>query len=286
MSDTKATEPVVGSVGEEMQSSLSQVTTAEFLEDKSVLRSKVVNEVKGFANALLIALFIRTFLYQPFMIPSESMYPTLEVGDFLLVNKFTYGYGNKSFPIPFDHNFAVNRILPGELKRGDVVVFHNAKHRDANNKLEPLDYIKRLVGLPGDRLQMIQGVLHINGEPVKLEQIADYQMVDTKGRFQVSSQYIETLPNGVKHPILKSMPQGQGWLDNTEEFVVPEGHYFMMGDNRDNSKDSRVLSAVGYIPYKEIIGRADVVVMCHLGEKWKPWTWLNIRFDRGLHIIR
>lgn len=260
---------------------------ADALLDAAVSNNKKTSwkeEGLGLLNAFAVALLIKTFIYQPFVIPSESMYPTLIVGDFLVANKFTYGYSNRS--LPFSPNLIENRLFQGELKRGDVVVFHNPKHRDENNNLEPLDYIKRLVGLPGDKIQMINGVLHINKQPVNLEKREDYHMVDTKGRFQVSSQYEETLPNGVKHMILKAAPMGRGWLDNTEEFTVPEGHYFMMGDNRDNSKDSRVMDAVGFVPAKEVIGRADMVIMCHLGKLFKPWTWLNIRFDRWPHLIK
>lgn len=242
------------------------------------------HEIKGFLNALVVALVIRTFLYQPFLIPSESMYPTLMIGDFLIVNKFVYGYCNHTFPL--SPPVIDNRIFAGDLKRGDVVVFHNPKHKDHDGNAEPLDYIKRLIGLPGDRVQVIEGILHINGEAVKLEKIDDYQMIDGEGRFQVHPQYLETLPNGVKHHILKALPMGSGGLDNTPEFLVPQGHYFMMGDNRDNSKDSRVMDAVGFVPAKEVIGRADVVLMSHLGKLFKPWTWFNIRYDRWPHLIQ
>ncbi len=247
-------------------------------------KDTVIAEIKGLFYALCVALVIRTFLYQPFIIPSESMYPTLMIGDFLFVNKFAYGYSNQSFP--FAPNMIENRIMQKELKRGDVVVFNNPLHKDELNKPDPLDYIKRLIGLPGDKLQMIEGVLHINGEPVQLEQLKDYQYTDSKGRFHIVPHYIETLPNGVKHSILKAAPMGRGWLDNTQEYIVPEGHYFLMGDNRDNSKDSRVIDAVGYVPAKNVIGRADFILLSHLGKLFKPWTWLNIRFDRGPHIIR
>jgi signal peptidase I len=253
------------------------------IKKDSLFKDPIVKEAISLLNALLVALFIRTFLYQPFVIPSESMYPTLMVGDFLFVNKFVYGYSNRTFPLA--PNIIENRIFEGPLKRGDVIVFHNPKHTNEKRQPDPVDYIKRLVGLPGDRIQMRNGVLHINDEPVKLEQIEDYQMVDSKGNFRVIPQYIETLPNGIKHPILKSSPMGRGWLDNTEEYIVPEGHYFGMGDNRDDSQDSRVLKAVGYIPAKNIIGRADLIFLSHLGDLWKPWTWLNIRYDRWPHLI-
>lgn len=261
---------------------LSADKNAELTWQQTLMREAI-----GFGHALFVALLLRTFLYQPFIIPSESMYPTLEVGDFIFVNKFVYGYSNRSFSLfSWTPNLVENRVLKNnDLKRGDVVVFHNPKHTNEQGKPDPIDYIKRLIGVPGDRVQMIDGVLHINGEAAKIEQMDDYQMIDAKDRFQISAQYMETLPGGVKHRILKSIPMGRGWLDNTEEYVVPAGHYFFMGDNRDNSKDSRVLDAVGYIPEKDIIGRADMVLLTHRGHLMQPWTWLNLRFDRPPHFI-
>lgn len=243
-----------------------------------------IKETKGFAIAFAIAMFIRTFLYQPFMIPSESMYPTLIVGDFIFVNKFTYGFSNQSLPLA-PNLIQKDRVFKGELKRGDVVVFHNPNHINEKRQVEAVDYIKRLVGLPGDRLQMINGVLHINGKTVELERIKDYDMHHVDGKNEVIPQYMETLPNGVKHPILKIQDFGKGWLDNTEEFIVPQDHFFMMGDNRDNSTDSRV-NKVGFIPLKRIVGRADLILLSHIGTLVKPWTWLNLRFNRFPHIIR
>lgn len=241
-------------------------------------QSRVWMETKGFFNAFVVAMIIRTFLFQPFSIPSGSMYPTLMVGDFLFVNKFCYGYCNHTFP--FAPNIMANRIWSTEPKQGDVVVFNNPKD-------EGKDYIKRLIGKPGDRIQMKQGILHVNGAPVKLERVDDYHMVDESGNFLVLPRYIETLPNGVKHPILKARPMGEGRLDNTEEFTVPAGHYFFMGDNRDNSSDSRVPSMVGFIHEKLVIGRAEILFFSTSAKWYQPWSWpFALRYERLLNFIR
>ncbi|MBA4249836.1 MAG: signal peptidase I [Candidatus Puniceispirillum sp.] len=247
-------------------------------------KAEWIKETKGFAIAFAVAMLIRTFFYQPFMIPSESMYPTLVVGDFIFVNKFTYGFSNQSLPLS-PNVIQKDRIFEGELKRGDVVVFHNPNHLNEKRQVEAVDYIKRLIGLPGDRIQMINGILHINGKEVPLERGKDYDMRHVDGRNEVIPYYIETLPNGVKHPILKIQDFGNGSLDNTQEFTVPKDHFFMMGDNRDNSTDSRD-KKVGFIPLKRIVGRADLILLSHIGTLIKPWTWLNLRLDRFPHLIR
>lgn len=240
--------------------------------------AKLKKEIRGLAWAFLIAMLIRTFAYQPFNIPSGSMIPTLLIGDYLFVNKYCYGYSRHS--LPFGLNVFSGRILDKAPQRGDVVVFFNPKH-------DNLDYIKRLVGLPGDRIQVIKGVLHINGEAVKLEQIQDYHTVDDKGQLRVIPQYTETLPNGVKHPILKAAPFGKGRLDNTKEYVVPEGHYFMMGDNRDNSLDSRVEASVGYVPAENIIGRAEILFFSTEAKWYQLLDWpFSLRYNRLAQIIR
>lgn len=214
--------------------------------------NRTIKEIKGLFWALVFALLIRTFLFQPFNIPSGSMYPTLMVGDYIFVTKYSYGFSKYSFPFA-PNLFSGRKMETRRPTMGEVVVFTNPKDPS-------MDYIKRLVGLPGDRIQIKQGVLHINGVPVKLEKIEDYPMIDYRtNQLVVLPQYIETLPNGQQHKILKALPFGQGPLDNTEEYVVPAGHYFMMGDNRDNSQDSRVLDRVGYIPEEFLIGPAQVI---------------------------
>jgi signal peptidase I len=225
--------------------------------------------VRTVLYALLIAVVVRTFLYEPFNIPSGSMIPTLLEGDYLFVSKLSYGYTRYSFPFaagPFD-----GRILGDQPERGDVAVFRQPSDTS-------VDFIKRIVGLPGDRLQVVRGILHINGEPVKRRRIEDYRL----GSGRTVPQYIETLPNGTQHRIIEEQGDG-GYLDDTPVFTVPAGHYFAMGDNRDNSRDSRILNAVGYIPFENLIGRADVLFWSVEREVvlWMPWTWpAGIRYGR------
>jgi signal peptidase I len=230
--------------------------------------------VKTIVYALLIAGVIRSFLFQPFNIPSGSMEGTLLIGDYLFVSKAAYGYSEYSLPfafLPFH-----GRFFASQPHRGDVVVF---KYPGDNST----DYIKRLIGLPGDRIQMKNGVLWLNGKPVPKTRVADY--VEDLGGYQHHvSQYQETLPNGVKYDVLDRDPNGA--LDNTPVFVVPEGHYFMMGDNRDNSADSR--ADVGYVPFDNLVGKAEVIFFSTNGSArlWEIWKWpFAIRYDRVGELI-
>jgi signal peptidase I len=228
--------------------------------------------IKVIIQALLLALVIRTVLFQPFSIPSGSMMPTLLVGDYLFVSKYAYGYSNYSIPLAPD--LIEGRIWAAEPERGDVAVFRYPPDPD-------LDYIKRVIGLPGETVQMRDGILYINGEAVEREQVGVYE--DPDGRYARGDEgvplYRETLPNGISYNTLDLTPNSPG--DNTREFTVPEGHYFMMGDNRDNSADSRF--EVGFVPFENFVGRANIIFFS-MNDGTSPlelWKWpTELRFDR------
>jgi len=231
--------------------------------------------VKTVLYALLIAGGVRTAAAQPFNIPSASMQGTLLVGDYLFVSKFSYGYSRYSLPWGYLWPLPHGRIMASPPQRGDVIVF-----TPNDNKT---DFIKRLIGLPGDRIQMKEGVLYINEEPVPKSPVEPF-IENVSGYRHEVAQYRETLPNGVTYNILDREPYGS--LDNTEMFVVPEGHYFMMGDNRDDSLDSRVspsAGGVGYVPFENLVGKAEVLFFSvdDSNRWWEVWNWPSaIRYRR------
>ncbi|MBQ8651419.1 MAG: signal peptidase I [Alphaproteobacteria bacterium] len=246
-------------------------------------KEKIWKNLKEWIVVIGTFVTISCFLYQPFKIPSGSMIPTLLVGDFLVVNKFCYGYSNDSFRIG-NFTFPLPKIKERILgfkkpQRGDVAVFRNPL--DNNN-----NYVKRIVGMPGEKIEIIQGVLHINDKPVELKSEGEFSIID-RGQYTVYQKYTEKFPDGGEHVMIKREEFGKGMLDNVGPYYVPEGHYFMMGDNRDNSKDSRVLEGVGYVPEDRIMGRAELIFFsssCSLFEVLK-WPF-SIRYERIPTLIK
>ena len=235
-----------------------------------------VENIKTIVYAGLIAVGIRTLAYEPFNIPSGSMIPTLLVGDYLFVSKYSYGYSH--FSLPFSPDLFAGRIFGRLPQRGDVAVFKYPRD-------DTTDYIKRIVGLPGDRIQVTQGQLYINGTEVPREQAGEY-VTDDSGIHMVLRRYLETLPNGVKHYILKATDEGE--MNNTPEYVVPPDHVFAMGDNRDNSADSRFMNGVGFVPTENLVGRAEILFFSVDAEYpwWEIWEWpFEIRWNRLMRPI-
>lgn len=261
---------------------MNETATSKAMNRKKNSRKESIWDViRTIIWAVGIALVIRTFAYEPFSIPSGSMVPTLLVGDYLFVSKFSYGYSRFSLPISFNLSSLPKRVMFSEPKRGDVAVFSLPRN---NN----IDYIKRIVGLPGDKIQVRHGILHINGKPVKRERIEDYITVDSYGHTVPVAQYIETLPNGRQYRTLE-VHDDQSIVDNTPVYKVPEGHYFGMGDNRDNSTDSRFLDDVGYIPRENLIGRAEFLFFSRKENTafWEIWKWpWSLRFYRFFNSVR
>jgi signal peptidase I len=231
--------------------------------EKTVKKSGGLGEtVSVIIQALLLALVIRTVFFQPFSIPSGSMRPTLLEGDYLFVTKWAYGYSRHS--LPFSPPLFSGRIWGSDPRRGDVAVF----------KFPPnpsLDYIKRVIGLPGDRIQMRDGQLFINDVAVPREKVGQITNRDITEFDRPVDVYRETLPNGVSYDTLDLSPNSVG--DNTREFVVPAGHYFMMGDNRDNSTDSRF--SVGFVPAENLVGRANIIFfsIANGSSPLEIWKW-------------
>ncbi len=259
-------------------------------KSKSKTKGGFLELVKTVVYALLLAGVIRTLFFQPFWIPSGSMKPTLLIGDFLFVNKMAYGYSRYSCPFamcPFS-----GRILAREPKRGDVVVFvHPTNHTD---------YIKRLIGLPGDEIQMIDGILYINGEVLPQQDAGVFSEPNAPqgpmrslprcmnrpvpaGGDCEKEEAIETLPGGKEHAVLNI---DDSFGDTTPVFTVPQGEFFFMGDNRDNSMDSRFprsAGGVGFVPFENLVGRADRVIFSSAGPSMLAfWTWRPDRFFKAI----
>ena len=253
----------------------------EPVDETVASREEVIETVKTIVYALLIALLLRIFLFQPFTIPSSSMRPNLLIGDYVIVSKFSYGYSKNS--IPFSPPLFHGRLFAGVPKRGDVIVF---KTPAEGHK----DLIKRLIGLPGDQIQVTNGALSVNG--VALSRIpAGEAEGDSSAcpNLATPMRYLETNPDGRKYITYDC---GDGPLDNTSVYLVPEGHYFFMGDNRDNSLDSRVdaeSGGVGFVPAENLVGKAETVMISWKegAALYKPWTWvLNLRWNRFFHSLR
>jgi signal peptidase I len=258
---------------------------------KAKTEGGIVETIKTVVYALLIAGLFRTLLFQPFWIPSGSMKDTLLIGDFLFVNKFAYGYSRYS--CPFGLCPISGRILGGDPERGDVVVFRHPVNGS--------DFIKRLIGVPGDTVQMKDGRLYLNGEEVPVTEAGifteTYERQGPMGQYPrcqnapvgeggecTSTRYTETLPGGRTHDILNI--EDGGGADNTDVFTVPEGQYFFMGDNRDNSMDSRfgqAVGGVGFVPAENLIGRADRIMFSSAGRSMLFfWTWRSDRFFKAV----
>ncbi|WP_421950899.1 signal peptidase I [Pelagibacterium sp.] len=234
---------------------------------KGELRETIVIIVQ----ALLIALVFRTFAFEPFSIPTASMQSNLMIGDYILASKYSYGYSRYSLPyseVPWN-----GRIMGNAPQRGDIAVIRPVPQSE--------NYVKRVIGLPGDQIQMIDGRLTINGEAVPREEVGNTVDRDSSGVDIPVIEYRETLPNGVSYVTQEISDNAQ--FDNTGVYTVPPGHYFMMGDNRDRSLDSRSLSAVGYVPFENFVGKAEWRFFSITDNipPWQIWRWPgNVRFDR------
>ncbi len=239
-------------------------------------KNKIINiffdNLKTLIGALLIAILIRSLIIQPFYIPSSSMEPTLLVGDRIFVSKYSYGYSKHSFP--FSPNFSNNRFFSEDPNQGDLVVFKTP----ADNRT---DYIKRLIGLPGDEIQFINGDLFINGKQIQRQKTKITEPIRCGNYILNTNIFIETLPNGTKHLVAYN---SKGTLKNTKKYKVPNNHYFLMGDNRDCSKDSRFLEEVGYVKNLNLVGKAKIIFFSNdtkKGSLFKLWNLHNsFRFER------
>ena len=238
----------------------------------------IIENLQTLLFALVIAILIRSLVIQPFYIPSSSMEPTLLVGDRIFVSKYSYGYSKHSFP--FSPNFSNKRYFKQKPKQGDLVVFKTP----ADNRT---DFIKRLIGLPGDKIQFINGDIFINGNKIIREKVKISESIRC-GKYMLETiTYLETLPNGIKHYVSYNK---NGTLKNTVEYKVPDGHYFLMGDNRDCSKDSRFLNEVGYVKNLNLVGKAKIIFFSNdtnQNSLFKIWSLHNsFRFERTFKVLK
>ena len=256
---------------EERQAKIEKLNRQLEAEDK-----KEKSEWRGLIMAVLAALAIRALIFEPYNIPSSSMVPNLLIGDYLFITKFDYGYSRFSFLSPLSKILPKGRVFSVQPERGDVVVFRKPTE---NN----VDYIKRVIGLPGDTIQMKDGRLYINDVIVPREEV-EQEFWDTEAGRQFYTRYRETLPNGVVHDIYELSDNNK--YDETEPYVVPDNHFFMMGDNRDNSLDSRVF---GFVPAENLEGKARVIFYSTNGNGWffQFWRWKEfLRFERFFEKIK
>ena len=245
---------------------------------KKKLVNLIIENLKTLFGALIIAIIIRSLIIQPFYIPSSSMEPTLLIGDRIFVSKYSYGFSKHSFP--FSPNFSDNRFFSKKPEQGDLVVFKTP----ADNRT---DYIKRLIGLPGDEIQFVEGDILINKKKILRKETKISQAIRC-GNYNLETKiFIETLPNGVKYMAAYNK---NGTLQNTKKFKVPQGHYFLMGDNRDCSKDSRFLDDVGYVKNLNLVGKAKIIFFSNDTKKsslLKFWNLRNsFRFERTFQGLK
>tara|TARA_Y100000590_G_scaffold39149_1_gene41937 strand:- start:2466 stop:3185 length:720 start_codon:yes stop_codon:yes gene_type:complete len=233
------------------------------------MKKKILENIKTLFYALIIALIIRSFLYQPFYIPSSSMEPNLLIGDRIFVSKYSYGYSRHS--LPFSPKIYNKRIFPKTPKRGDIIVFKTP----ADNRT---DYIKRLIGLPGDTIQISNKELYLNDVKILQEKIENKTNISCGREFIKANFFKETLPNGISYI---ATYRSDGTMINSDKFVVPDNHYFFMGDNRDCSKDSRFLSSVGYVNFNNLVGKAELIFFSNDKSKGSLLKfWRTLRFNR------
>ena len=242
------------------------------------MKKIIIDNLKTLFYAFVIAIIIRIFLFQPFYIPSSSMEPNLMVGDRIFVSKYKYGYSRHSFP--FSPTNLSSRFFETKPLRGEVIVFKTP----ADNRT---DYIKRLIGIPGDTIQFIDGILHLNNQQIKRTQVNSNLEINCGFETPVVNFYKETLPNGRSYT---AVYRKEGTMQNTNKFIVPENHYFFMGDNRDCSKDSRFLNSVGYVNFNNLVGKAEIIFFSNDKKKGNLLNFFkwnkSIRFERLLKKIK